>query len=637
MTLLSASGISVWFGQRELFSEVAFDVGDKDKIGLIGANGTGKTTLFQLLIGKRAPDKGGFAFASGTAVGYMEQYLPTGESRTAYEEALTIWEPLTALESELEQISVLLEQSPTEDLIHRQFELQQRFERMGGLTYQSRTRAALLGLGFLENELGLPVSSLSGGQRSKISLAKLLLSDASLLLLDEPTNHLDIHAVRWLEEFLAARAGACIIISHDRYFLDQVTNRTFEIEHCRLRTGSGSYTAYIRQKEIDREIQQKHYETQLREIKRVEGIIEQYRRFNREKSIRQAESREKQLEKLKAELGPPPKTARAMRFSFQTAFDGPTEVLRVEGLSKSYDRVLYKDVNFDLFKQERAFLIGKNGCGKTTLLRQILEFPKGVVRGAGVKIGYYEQGQESLNPQNTALDEVWNAHRQLSETEVRSALAAFLFRGDEVYKKVGVLSGGERARIAILKLMLSRCNLLLLDEPTNHLDINAREALEQALLSYGGTLLVVSHDRYFINRLSTKILELTPEGVIPFEGDYDGYLASRAETEPRQQKAKTPGRGGRDWAQRKEQKAALRRLKSRLQKIEEEIRQTESCMAQIEALLSSGEITDYEEILRLTKQAEDLNQSDTRLLEEWEQVSEELMQYEDEEEPAVSE
>lgn len=624
MNILNAAGLAVYFGERELFSSVSFEIGDKDHVGLVGANGTGKTTLFKLLTGAREPDEGGFAFLSGTTVGYMEQYLASGEGKTAFEETLTVWGSLLAMEEELASLEKALA-GADEAVIQRHVDLQERFEREGGLTYSSRTRSALLGLGFREEELALPVSALSGGQRAKISLAKLLLANADLLLLDEPTNHLDIDAIRWLEDYLASRSGAYLVISHDRYFLDKVTTRTFELEHGRLRAGNGGYTAYRVQKEIDDEIRRKHYELQKKEIERVEGIVAKFRQFNREKSIKQAESREKQLERLRAELIQPPGPVQTMRFTFAVRFAGPTEILNVEGLSKRYDRALYEDVHFGIRKGERAFVVGKNGCGKTTLLKQILDRRAGVTFGPGVKVGYYEQGQEGLNPSKTALDEVWDAHRSLTETEVRSALAAFLFRGEEVYKPISALSGGERARVALLKLLLSDCNLLFLDEPTNHLDLTAREALENALKDYGGTLLVVSHDRYFVNRLASRVLELSSAGLRSFDGGYDAYLAAQQPQETVREVSRSVGKGGQDWAARKERAAELRRKKGRFSRLEEEIAAVETEAASLRERLCAPEVSaDYGEAVRLSQELEALTAKEEELLSEWESLGEEL-------------
>ena len=419
--------------------------------------------------------------------------------------------------------------SESTELIEEMLFLTEQFERRGGLTCRSRARATLIGLGFPQERHDLRCDQLSGGQRSKLSLGKLLLSEPDLILLDEPTNHLDIDSVEWLENFLRDYKGAALIISHDRYFLDRVTTRTLEIDHRKITAYQGGYSAYLKQKERDRVIAQRHYDNTMEEVRRIEKIIEQQKQWNRERNIRTAESKQKSIDRLLDGLEKPEAEEKTLHFHFETAVETGSDVLICQDLTKGFGgKPLFSGVDLLLKKGDRAFLLGPNGCGKTTLLRVLIGqyAPDRGLRklGENVRVGYFDQSLEGLHDEKTVLDEVWDAYRRLSQTEVRSALAAFLFRGDEVFAQIGDLSGGEKARVALLKLMLGGYNLLLLDEPTNHLDITSREALEQALLDYNGTMLIVSHDRYFINKIATRILRLNPDGAEPFGNDYDDYL-----------------------------------------------------------------------------------------------------------------
>lgn len=627
MALLSGNNLGKSFGERVLFSEVNFEVQSRDMIGLVGANGCGKTTLFKIITGQLEPDKGGVSRVSGLSVGYMEQHACADSSRTALEEALAVFRPLMDMERELAQIEERLAADHSAELIDRQLRLSEQYQRDGGLTYLSRTKAALAGLGFSPDEMELPVSALSGGQKSKIGLARLLLSSPGLLLLDEPTNHLDIPSVEWLEEYLKSSAGAAIIISHDRYFLDRVTARTFEIEHGRLMVSEGNYSRHLELKAERQAAEQKQYDNTVKEIRRIEGIIAQQRQWNREKNIKTAESKQKQVDRMTASLQKPERAEDGIRFRFSVRRDGGNDVLLADRLSMRFGhRILYENVCLDLKRGERIFLIGSNGCGKTTLLKQILSRPEGVRFGAGVTPGYFDQTQSTLNPDKTALDEVWDAYRDMSETEVRNALAAFLFKGDSVYKSVGTLSGGERARIAICKLMLSGANLLLLDEPTNHLDLYSREALEQALLDYPGSLLVVSHDRYFINKLADKVCLLTAGGLDCYFGNYDSYLGLRRPAEPQPASEKKPvGEGGRQYLVKKQQESELRRMKTALKRCEETIAETEGRITELSLRLERPDISsDYEKAMELSSEIDRLQGGLLQKMEEWEAITEVL-------------
>ena len=488
MAVLSASNLNMSFGESLLFSGGSFEIGENEAVGLIGANGVGKTTLFRIITGEEDGFEGDIITGKNTVIGYMQQHACRGSQLSLYGEMMTVFNHLIEMENEIENLSKKIDEGSDslDELISRQGFLTENFQSMGGLTYKSRARATLIGLGFSEDDFYVPVSNLSGGQKSKLSLAKLLLSGANLLLLDEPTNHLDIESVEWLEEFLRDFKGASIIISHDRYFLDKVTTKTLEIENKKVVLRKGNYTVSRKQKEIDSLTLQRNYDNTMAEVHRIEGIIAQQKQFNREKNIRTAESKQKMIDRMLENLETPDEKQEEFHFKFTAEEKSGNDVLFIKDLQKSFDaKRLFRNVNFNLYKGDRTFLLGPNGCGKTTLLKiltgkEAQDFGT-FTFGANVKIGYFDQSLAGLDDAKTALDEIWDEHKDYNETMVRSALAMFLFKGDDVFKKVGELSGGEKARIALLKLMLTGANLLLLDEPTNHLDIRSREAIETAL------------------------------------------------------------------------------------------------------------------------------------------------------------
>lgn len=635
MALLSVSNLRKDFSERTLFRDVSFEVGERDKIGLVGDNGCGKTTLFRLLTGEYTPDAGGVVRAKDARVGYMEQHVCRDGGRTLWDEVESVFAPVMELEREWEAVNALLagEKSGDAALIERQHSLTERIEAMGGLTYKSRVRATLLGLGFDEAAFSQPVDTLSGGQKSKAAMGRLLLSDANLLLLDEPTNHLDIPSVEWLEEFLRAYTGAAVIISHDRYFLDRVTGRTLELAHGRLYASNGNYSFHKALREKERETEEKHYKTASKEIKRIEENIALLRQWNREKSIRTAESKQKMVDRMKADLVEPESDAPVIRFDFTARFTSGNEVVNAENLAMGFPgRPLFHDVSFQVRRGQRIFLLGPNGCGKTTLLKvmngQYAPLQGSVRLGAKVSIGYYDQTQEGLDPGKTVIDEVWDAYPDRTQTEIRNALAAFLFRGDEVFKSVSLLSGGERARLLLLKLMLARDNLLLLDEPTNHLDIASCEALEEALSGYDGTIFIVSHDRYFINRMADHVIRLTGDGCRVFPGNYDAYLAELQKedaAEPETPAAPVPPKAN-EYRLRKEQESARRKLATRIRRNEEAITDAEAAVAALhEQLADEAVAADYGRVLGLTAELDRQNTELERLMEEWEQLQNEQM------------
>jgi len=618
------------FAGTPLFSDVSFDVWPKERLGLIGANGTGKTTMFRLITAQQEPTGGGIARGKGVSLGYLEQHACAGSERCVYEELLRVFEPLMRLEAELAEIALEIERNASrtaqpemEQLLERQSALQAELERKDGLTYRSRGRAALLGLGFQEAEFSQSCGSLSGGQRSKLGLGKLLLSGADLLLLDEPTNHLDIPSVEWLEGFLQSYRGAYIAVSHDRYFLDKVTEKTLLLSHGRLSQWEGSYSAFLQKKAEHDALLQRHYENDMREVRRIEGIIEQQRRWGRERNFITAESKRKMLEKKLAQVEAPESAEKTLRFRFEPEAVSGNEVLMASGLAKSFGgKRPFRDLSLQIFKQDRVFLLGPNGCGKTTLLRILSgEQPAdsgSFTYGAKVRPGYFDQSLEGLHPEKTALNEVWDDYPGLSEGTIRGAMALFLFSKDEVFKRVSALSGGEKAKLALLKLLLSGANFLLLDEPTNHLDMPSREALESALLEFPGTILAVSHDRYFIKKLSTKILQMQPDGLRQFLYGYEDYAETLAREAAAQPKAEKPQKEN-AYKQRREREGEWRRLKGKLTRCEAAIAALEEQNASRQEEMNRPDTAaDYEKLLALTEEMEQLRQEQERLLEDWE-------------------
>ena len=627
MSLLTAQNLTFGFLDGVLFKGAAFKVEENDKIGLIGANGTGKTSLFKLIIGEYTPNEGGIVRGKDVRIGYMEQYLECDDKQTLYNEALTVFNDVAEMESELDEINERLLTESSIDLIEKQVKLTEEIERRDGLVYKAKTKSALIGLGFSEKDLELKVNSLSGGQRSKLSLCKLLLSNTNLLLLDEPTNNLDIDAVNWLEDFLIKYKGAVIVVSHDRYFLDKITTSTMEISHKKLTLTTGNYTVFQKLK-AERELTiEREYEKTITEIKRIEGIIEQQKRFNQARNYITIASKEKQIERLKETLVVPDKALKSVHFSFKTDLRTGDEVVTVKDLSKSFpDKKLFINFNLSVFREDRTFLLGPNGCGKSTFLKILnkeVNQDYGSFRfGSNVKIGYFDQNIDKLHSDKTVLDEVWDMYRFMTETEIRSALAMFLFCGDDVYKKVSLLSGGERAKISLLKIMLSKPNFLILDEPTNHLDITSREVLENALMDFDGTMLVVSHDRYFINKLANKTVYLTHDGAVNIEGNYDNYLQYRENHNNRSVSAEEVIKPVvNDYKLRKEKASNERKRKTRIAKLEAEIESTENKILLLEEGISNPEVSaDYEKLLEYTNDLNNLRINLETMYSEWEEL-----------------
>lgn len=633
MIVLSGNDISVSFGGETLFHDVNFRLEENGRAGLVGVNGCGKTTLMHVINGRQEAETGGISKAAGIKLGCMEQYVIRDDNITLYDEVLEIFRPLIDAENELADIAVAIDTGDhSEQTLSRQMQLQERFEREGGLTYKSMTCSALAGLGFSEDDFNKPISVMSGGQKSKAQLAKLLLSGSNILLLDEPTNHLDITACEWLEKFLTEYKGAYIVISHDRYFLDKVTDTTFEMENRTLREYKGNYTRYLELKAEAREAQQRVYDRTVKEINRIEGIVEQQKRWGQEHNFITAASKQKQADRLKETLEKPEDLPEAIKFTFRAKEGGANDVLIAKGLSKSFDgTAVFTNAELDIKKNTTTFILGENGCGKTTLLKILTgeyQADSGEYKfGNNIQFGYYDQAQTDLDPSKTVIDEVWDRYPGMTQTQVRSALAQLLFKGDDVFKNVGKLSGGEKARVSLLKLMLSKANMLLLDEPTNHLDIHSREALENALASYGGTLLIVSHDRYLINKLADRIVWLGKTGTVNIDGNYDRYIElkeAKAQSEQAVQVKAAEGKKN-DYKERKERESTLRKLSGALKRCEQAIDEIGLKTAELAQQMSQPEIaTDYEKTSALAQEIEALKEKEEALTAEWMELSEQI-------------
>lgn len=639
MSILSIHNLRMDFVQRNLFSDVTFEIEKGDKVGFVGANGVGKTTLFKIINNELEPTEGNVFMSKDTVVGYMEQHACNHPHRTVFDELLSVFDYLVEYEQELKTLEIKIEQinnkgitsnaSELENLVARQTTLLETYQNEGGLTYKSRTRSSLLGLGFKETDFTMETGKLSGGQRSKLSLAKLLLSKANMLLLDEPTNHLDITSVNWLESFIKDFKGSMIIISHDRYFLDNVTNKTVELEHGKICSYKGNYSEFVKKKEAEEEALKNKYENDLKEIKRIEGIVEQQKRWGRERNFITAESKQKEADRIKAQLVAPDSELETIHMNFNIRRETGNDVLICENLSKSFgEKNLFDNLNVHIRKGERVFIMGSNGCGKTTLFNILMcktASDTGDVRyGANVDLGYFDQMQNNLNLEKTAIDEVWDTFPNMTQTQVRTALGSFLFKGDEVFKPLNKMSGGERARVSLLKLMLDGSNFLLLDEPTNHLDAQSREQLEKTLTAYQGTMLVISHDRYFINKLANRVLVMKDHGFKEYLGNYDDYLEkTKGESQVLvSEKSEKNEKTKNDYQLQKQKQAEERKRKNQLQRTEAEIENLEKEVEKTNQLLQDEQvISDYEKLMELTKKLEDLNSQLEKAYDVWAELS----------------
>lgn len=635
--ILSCQNIEKAFVENTLLSGVSFHIEDYEKAAIVGINGAGKTTLLRIIVGEMAPDAGIVTLAKGKTLGYLAQNAGLLSENTIYDELLSVKQDLIILEQQIRETEKAMKHVSEEELpvlMEKYASLTNRFEMANGYAYKSELTGVLKGLGFAEEEFSKPISTLSGGQKTRVALGKLLLLSPDLIILDEPTNHLDMHSITWLETYLLNYKGAVLIVSHDRFFLDRIAGKIIEIDQSKATTFMGNYSDYAKKKEMLRVAEWNAYINQQREIKHQEEVIEKLRSFNREKSIKRAESREKMLNKIEV-LDKPTQARADMHLTLTPRLTSGNDVLSVTGLSKSFgSQTLFTDVSFEIKRGEHIAIIGDNGTGKTTLLKilnGILPGDGGSFRlGSNVEIGYYDQEHNVLHSEKTLFDEISDDYPYLTNTEIRNVLAAFLFTGEDVFKRICDLSGGERGRVSLAKLMLSNANLLILDEPTNHLDIMSKEILEDALNNYEGTVIYVSHDRYFINRTATRILELTAQTFVNYIGNYDYYLekkeqltasltssAVQASVTEKESETKT------DWKQQKEDAARLRKKENDLKKCEEQIAKLEQKQADLENEMCDPAIaTNVAKLQEISKKQSEIAKELEGLYEKWEALAE---------------
>ncbi len=635
MIVLSCNNISKSYGIDEILKNISFTVENGDKIGLIGLNGSGKTTLFNILADETQKDEGEIYIRKDLKIGYLKQHIYIDGNDTIFNECLSVFKPLLEMEKELRRLEqeISIEGSKPystklEKLMEDYAQLMENFNNNNGYGYRSEIKGVLKGLGFKDDDMNKRVNILSGGQKARLSLAKLLLENPDLLLLDEPTNHLDIAAINWLEDYLKEYTGAILVISHDRYFLDNIVSKIFLLENKEIHIYNMNYSQYMKQRKKDIELLKKQYEDQQKEIKRQEEIIKRFSNYGGSRYIKQAQSRQKMLDRMN--LIDKPMNNKKTKITFKPSIKSGRDVLKVENLNKSFNEYkLLKDINFAIYRGEKVGLIGPNGVGKTTLFKIILNqipYDSGTISlGHNVHIGYFDQEQTKLNLDKTVIDEIWDDNPKLNHYEIRSLLSKFLFIGDDIFKEISELSGGERARLALLKMMLSNANFLLMDEPTNHLDIDSKEVLEDALMDYEGTLFVISHDRYFLNKVVDKILELTEEGIEEYIGNYNYYLEKKNEViieEDDNYKTKTQIKLERKKERKKLE--AMKKKRKKIIKLEKLIEQKEKDMDEIDRLLCDPNIYDKpEKVIELTKKRETLEIKINSLYEQWIKLTEE--------------
>ena len=643
--ILSCNNITKTFGTDTILSDCSFHIEEREKAAIVGPNGAGKSTLLKIIMGRLPADDGTVTISKDKTLGYLAQHQNLSSDGTIYDELLSVKKDIIALEEKIRETEQQMKNATGEQLdtlLDQYTKMNHQFELENGYAYQSEIVGVLKGLGFTEDDFSLPVYTLSGGQKTRVALGKLLLSKPDIILLDEPTNHLDMESIRWLENYLLGYNGSVIIVAHDRYFLDRIVTKIIEIENTHVTVFSGNYTAYADKKKILRNMQLKEYLNQQREIKHQQEVITKLKQFNREKSIKRAESREKMLDKLEV-VDKPAEINDKMNIELNPSVISGNDVLSVSHLSKAFDdNTLFTDISFDIKRGERVALIGNNGTGYTTILNiinDILPADSGEIKlGSKVTIGYYDQEHHVLAPDKTLFDELQDAYPDLNNTQIRNTLAAFLFTNDDVFKYIRDLSGGERGRVSLAKLMLSNANFLILDEPTNHLDMVSKEILENALNSYTGTVLYVSHDRYFINTTATRIIELVGQTTVNYIGNYDYYIekkdaltaaalagkpaesssaVSAAQKNAQKESAKA------DWKQSKEEQALLKKKKNELKKTEERITVIEDRLKAIEEESALPEVSnDTARLLELHTESPKLSEELDALYEKWEELSE---------------
>ena len=633
--ILSCQNLSKAFNEKPILKDVSFHIEEHDKAAIVGINGVGKTTLLRIIVGELPADSGIVTLKKEASFGYLAQNQNVNSENTIYEELLSVKAPVIAMEKQLREMEEKMHTvngSELDSLMENYARLNHQFELENGYAYQSEIGGVLKGLGFAEEDFGKQISTLSGGQKTRVALSKLLLKKPELIILDEPTNHLDLNAIVWLENYLLNYKGAVLTVSHDRYFLDRFAGKIIEIDQTKATTFLGNYTAYAAKKEILRTAARNAYLNQQQEIRHQEAVIEKLKSFNREKSIKRAESREKMLNKI--EVLEKPTEARAdIHMTLTPRCQSGNDVLHIEHLAKSFDDLsLFQDISMDIKRGEHVAIIGDNGTGKTTILKIINDLVPAdsgtITLGTNVHIGYYDQEHHVLHPDKTLFDEISDEYPSLTGTQIRNTLAAFLFTGDDVFKLIRDLSGGERGRVSLAKLMLSESNFLILDEPTNHLDIASKEILEDAVNAYEGTVLYVSHDRYFINRTASRILELSGGQLTGFLGNYDYYLEKKTGDLPNGDLAvkntvskapAPPSEGMQDWKAQKEQQAKQRKKENDIRKCEEEIAKLEEKDKQLDNEMALPEnATNVAKLQELTKEKESISARLEELYEKWE-------------------
>ena len=630
--VLACNNISKSFGMDEIIKNASFHIEEREKAAIVGINGAGKTTLLRIIMGEYQADSGEVIIAKDRTIGYLAQHQKLSGDNTIYDELLSVKKDIIELEQKIRRLELEMhskEGVELETVMEAYSKSTHQFELQNGYAYKSEVVGVLKGLGFDESDFEKKMNTLSGGQKTRVALGRLLLSKPDIIMLDEPTNHLDMNSIAWLENYLVNYDGSVIIVAHDRYFLDKVVTKVIEVERGIVSVFSGNYSDYAAKKKQLMDAKLKEYYNQQRDIKHQEEVIAKLKSFNREKSIKRAESREKLLDKIEV-IDKPITEQETMHFKLEPAKESGNDVLSVEGLSKAFGgNRLFDNVSFEIKKGEKVALIGNNGTGKTTILKiinHIIDADAGKVKlGANVEIGYYDQEHNVLHMDKTAFDEIGDAYPDMTNTQIRNMLACFLFTGDDVFKKISDLSGGERGRVSLAKLMLSNANFLILDEPTNHLDIMSKEILESALNRYTGTVLYVSHDRYFINKTASRIMELSVNTVTNYIGNYDYYLEKRDILAPKEVKQVSSEKNTAvkdDWKAQKEEQAKLRKRQNDIAKIEKSIEQLEKDNSELDEQLALPEVySDVKQLMKLNEKKQEIEKKLEKLYEDWEALS----------------
>lgn len=636
MIVLSCNNLYKSFGIDSILENICFTVNEGDKIGIIGINGTGKTTLMKIISGEYGYDEGDIYTSKDCEIGYLQQNTNFLSNNTILEEVLEVFKPLIDMENYLRELEHKIAEEASksnspilEKLMNDYSHTLEDFASKNGYGYKSEAKGVLKGLGFKDEDMDKPINILSGGEKTRVLLGKLLLKKPTLLLLDEPTNHLDSEAIEWLEFFLKQYKGTVMLISHDRYFLDQVVDRVFEIHNKKLKTYNGNYSKFIELSKVEKELELKKYEDQQKDLKKQEESIERLKAYGREKHLKRARSKEKALDKIDV-LDKPEAYRKKAKIQFNPSVSSGNDVLHVNDLSMAYDeRVLFKNVNFDIYRGEKVALIGPNGIGKSTLFKIIMKELNPICGnfklGTNVNVSYFHQEQKTLNLDNTIIDEIWDSNEKLTQTEIRNMLGSLLFEDEEAFKKISTLSGGERARIAILKLILSNANFLLLDEPTNHLDIDSKEVLEEALENYTGTIFTISHDRYFLNTVVDKILVLDENGITEYLGNYDYYINKKRETEEMsvvvEVEEKTKTQLKEEKRKEKEQREKEKKNRYKIKNIEQEIEEIEAKIEELDYLLCQEEVySNPDKSKEVSKEKTNYEDKLSSLYEAWEEL-----------------